>query len=89
MVCRQLGFFGGISTQCCDSHQEGTGLVLLGNVNCLGEESSFLECDNGGLNRSRCLHGQDVGVRCDRTQPDQYGKMITVVYLIYDISFRF
>ena len=64
VICRQLGyptsnvtvFFGAYFGQ-------GTGLVILENVACVGNESSLLNCTYGAY--SDCGHYWDVGVRCD------------------------
>ena len=53
---------------------QGTGQVVLGNVDCNGEESTLLECDNHNYN---CGHNEDVSVRCILRE-DQRVKNITL-----------
>ena len=47
---------------------------MLGNVDCNGEESTLLECDNHNYN---CRHNEDVSVRCILRE-DQRVKNITL-----------
>ena len=41
---------------------EGYGPVLLGYVNCNGDEASLLDCEH--VNTTLCNHSSDAGVNC-------------------------
>ena len=43
---------------------EGTGPILLDEVDCTGDESSLSQCSHAGIGVHNCRHSQDVGVRC-------------------------
>jgi len=62
VVCKQLGYSGG-SARSGAYFGEGTGSILLNNVNCSGNESSIFECDNR-YKVNDCGHHQDAGVVC-------------------------
>ena len=41
---------------------QGTGQILLDNVECTGNESSLLACTYASVHN--CIHAEDAGVRC-------------------------
>ena len=41
----------------------GVGTILFQNVNCIGNEESFIECSRGQAS-TFCTHFQDAGVDC-------------------------
>lgn len=43
---------------------QGTGLILMDDVRCLGNESSFLQCQHSGWGNHNCYHSKDVSVNC-------------------------
>lgn len=47
-------------------YEEGQGLILLDEVQCLGTEASLLACTHSEWRQHDCSHSEDVGVRCDR-----------------------
>ena len=43
---------------------EGTGDILLDDVNCNGDEPSLLNCRHGGWRDHNCRHSEDVSIVC-------------------------
>ena len=43
---------------------QGTGSIVLDNVNCVGTETMLLSCSHNGINNHNCAHSEDAGVRC-------------------------
>ena len=44
---------------------EGSGLVLLDDVNCDGSEKGLISCSTGSpIGQHNCNHGKDAGVSC-------------------------
>ena len=44
---------------------QGSGPILLDNVNCYGSEKTLLSCRTGNpIGEHNCQHSQDAGVRC-------------------------
>ena len=64
VVCRQLGFKGVNKTRVKAYYGEGSGTILLGNVQCTGKEAYIWECSHSGWNVDYCGHNEDVGVEC-------------------------
>ena len=63
VVCRQLGFSGGVSLE---DNEFGNGLdpIWLDEVECNGYESSLSECQHRTWGEHNCGHYEDAGVRC-------------------------
>ncbi|XP_013930617.1 PREDICTED: deleted in malignant brain tumors 1 protein-like, partial [Thamnophis sirtalis] len=67
VVCRQLAC-GGVMAATNEAYfGEGTGNILLENVQCKGNESSIEECSHSGWGIHRCGHKEDAGVICSET----------------------
>jgi len=43
---------------------EGTGEILLDNVNCLGNETWLTDCQHRGWGEHNCGHNEDVAIKC-------------------------
>ncbi|KAI2658318.1 Neurotrypsin [Labeo rohita] len=71
VVCRQLGLGGGAEVAPAGVFGEGTGLILLDDVECEGSESSLLECKHSVWGRHDCSHSEDVGIRCHRVETNE------------------
>ena len=64
VVCRQLGFQGA-SNYYEEAHfGEGSGLIVLDDLECGGTESQITFCHHSGLGNHNCEHSEDVGVAC-------------------------
>eukprot|EP00057_Strongylocentrotus_purpuratus_P008416 XP_011662890.1 PREDICTED: deleted in malignant brain tumors 1 protein [Strongylocentrotus purpuratus] len=64
VVCRSLGFGQALEAVSGAGFGEGTGTIVLDDVNCSGNEEDIFQCGNAELGISNCGHGQDAGVRC-------------------------
>ena len=65
VVCHQLGYNGALYIE---SYGAGTGPVYLTNIQCIGNESTLLDCPSDGWNMvtDDCLdHSLDAGVVCN------------------------
>ena len=43
---------------------DGTGLIVLDDLNCTGSELRLIDCPHNRLGRHNCSHHEDAGVRC-------------------------
>ena len=43
---------------------DGTGQIILDNLQCTGTESRLVNCRHNGLGNHNCDHSEDAGVRC-------------------------
>jgi len=64
VVCRQLGFLGGVATSNANSGA-GSGPVWLDDVGCSGGEAELSDCSHRGWGTENCGHIEDAGVTCD------------------------
>ena len=63
VICKQLGYSGG-SAKVSAYFGEGSGLILLDNVNCNGRESRIFDCRHDTFGEHDCGHHEDAGVIC-------------------------
>ncbi|XP_041427170.1 deleted in malignant brain tumors 1 protein-like [Xenopus laevis] len=64
VVCRQLGCGFARSALAGATFGQGSGPIVLDDVQCRGHESFLWECPHNGLKRHNCGHSQDVAVVC-------------------------
>lgn len=77
VVCRMLGYkyawqafsFGVFMKQQNANEFYGTGPIWLDNVNCLGVESTLIECGHNGWLVHNCDHEEDAGIFCGNSPP--------------------
>ena len=63
VICKQFGYSRG-SARVSAYFGEGSGLIVLNNVNCYGGEYSIFECNHNILGEHDCTHREDAGVVC-------------------------
>ena len=63
VICKQLGYIGG-SVKTSAYFGQGSGLILLDDVNCNGRESTIFTCSHRNFGEHDCRHYEDVGVMC-------------------------
>ncbi|XP_023931763.1 deleted in malignant brain tumors 1 protein-like [Lingula anatina] len=70
VVCRMLGYnpTGSVSLSRAQFGQ-GTGSILMDNVDCSGIETSIKDCGHRGWKTHNCAHSEDAGVRCVAATP--------------------
>ncbi|XP_072171897.1 scavenger receptor cysteine-rich domain superfamily protein-like [Diadema setosum] len=64
VVCRMLGFERALEASCCARFGEGSGRILISDLNCDGTESSLVNCSHVGFGHHDCGHSEDAGVIC-------------------------
>ncbi|MXQ80295.1 hypothetical protein E5288_WYG006168 [Bos mutus] len=88
VVCRQLGCGRAMEAPGKAHFGEGSGKVLLDNMQCRGHEEHLDECFHAGWFAHNCGHGEDAGVVCsgppldvvaetEATGKSQCGRIIT------------
>ncbi|XP_071798713.1 scavenger receptor cysteine-rich domain-containing group B protein-like isoform X2 [Asterias amurensis] len=64
VVCQQLGYLGTAVAKTEAFFGEGTGDIVLDDVDCVGTESFLGRCQAKPLGDHNCGHGEDAGVVC-------------------------
>ena len=64
MVCRQLGYPDAVVAPVDAHYGEGTGPIILDNLQCLGTESDILTCVHNGIGEHDCDHSEDASAEC-------------------------
>ncbi|KAH1168453.1 neurotrypsin-like [Mauremys mutica] len=65
VVCRQLGFNGTAKALSWAHYGQGSGPILLDEVECSGNELSLDQCKKNNWGQQNCDHIEDAGVSCD------------------------
>lgn len=68
VVCRNMNCGSAISVKPTAYFGEGEGVIWLGDVSCLGNESSLLHCKHLNSSTIDCGHYEDAGVVCSGIQ---------------------
>ncbi len=63
VVCRHLGYHHGTAYG-IGFFGEGSGAILLDDVECDGDESSLFQCLSNDWGDHNCYHNEDAGVLC-------------------------
>ena len=65
-MCRMLNLSAPIAAPKYAAFGEGRGPVWLQSVQCIGKESSLLDCSHDALGLGSCKHSEDVSVVCGK-----------------------
>ena len=65
VVCQQLGYRGAVTAHQSAHFGQGSGQILLDDLQCTGTEASLLECRHRGINIHNCGHSEDASVTCE------------------------
>ena len=79
VVCRMLGFSRALQAVRSANFGKGTGLVLLENVGCRGNEKTLVNCSHNGWGKNNCDHYEDAGVVCSSGN-NTSGIIVIVIY---------
>ena len=64
IVCKMMGYGGAIDAPCCAYFGEGSGNIILDNVQCSGTEENLGQCVHMDFEQHNCRHNEDAGVIC-------------------------
>ena len=64
VVCRQLGYHKAVAIKIGAYYGQGTGAILLDDVECVGDEEELHDCASKGWGVNDCGHSEDAGVVC-------------------------
>ena len=63
-MCRMLGYAAATSAPRNAFFGQGTGEIMLDEINCVGTESGLAQCGHSGHGNHNCGHSEDAGVVC-------------------------
>ena len=64
VVCGELGYGNAIAARHNAFYGQGSGLIWLDNVNCIGTEVTIGNCSHEAWGNHNCDHGKDASVHC-------------------------
>ncbi|XP_071504514.1 scavenger receptor cysteine-rich domain-containing protein DMBT1-like [Diadema antillarum] len=74
-----LGFEGALGYSCCAEYGEGSGPILLDDVQCTPYDYDLGTCQHSGIGVHNCGHSEDVGVECMPIEPTSAGVQVRLV----------
>ncbi|XP_041470263.1 deleted in malignant brain tumors 1 protein-like [Lytechinus variegatus] len=69
VACRMLGFDGASNASGLAEYGEGSGRIWLDDVECIGDETTLLDCNHRTPGQHNCGHSEDAGVTCFSIEP--------------------
>ena len=66
VVCRQLGYPDAVAAPLSAYYGQGSGPILLDNVQCLGIETDLFTCQHNIIGGHNCYHSADASAECLR-----------------------
>ncbi|XP_025102859.1 deleted in malignant brain tumors 1 protein-like isoform X2 [Pomacea canaliculata] len=71
VICKMLGFNSSRALVVrTEMYKEGSGPILLDEVQCQGSETSLTQCQHDGFYKHDCYHYEDLAIICSR-QPER------------------
>ena len=83
VVCRQLGYTVASNAWPNAHFGQGSGPILLDDVDCSGFEPAISDCVHGGWYNHNCGHSEDAGVTCIGTGPPSHEGTANFDYFVY------
>ena len=72
VVCRELGYPVAVSAPTSAHFGQGSGTIWMDDVQCVGIESSIVNCQHSGWNVHNCGHHEDASVICSSKHDFKY-----------------
>ena len=86
MICTELGLGEAVAAIPSAFYGQGSGQILLDDVNCMGNEGTIVNCLHSGWEFHNCSHKNDASVNCTagmymRIYIHMYACMCTYIYM--------